>query len=481
MDIKSRTIRPFSRVPRVINLASRRVIHIPITRIAKGLFIALGIFYFAFGSVLMAPVVAQNDAEREALERRYAELEQEMEQHQAKISRLRAEGNGLQGEIDALNAKIGKINLQIKSITLSLARLEGEIQETTSEIDIAEQRMQLARRALIESLRKLYENDRQGLIVMLLRNEQFSAFFGDVNNLLEVQDTLSLTVAEITALRTELLDRNETLAFQKNDAVALKAFQDSQRAAISNVKKEKANLLDVTKGEEARYQELLKETQKTAAEIRQRIFQLVGGGELTFEEAYNIALLAQKATGIRAAMVLAILDRESRFGQNVGRCDYQDAMHPTRDLPVFLEIIADLKAAGVAPPEPIQVSCPISAHGAYGGAMGPAQFIPSTWKIYDGKISGVTGNSPASPWNNSDALVGTALYLKDAYNSQSCRTYAAEGHAAYPELSLQFLQERCAAAKYYAGGRWYRHRFFYGDPVVERANAFEEDIAILNS
>lgn len=434
-------------------------------RILVALIIIFNALYF-----LPATSLAQqpNFAEREALEKQLAELEAEIAKNEATIAEYQKQGKTLQGEISSLNSKINKLNLQIKAINLNLSKLDKEIAVTKSEISEAENKLEINKSALTRLIQKLYEDERSGLIEVLLKAPKLSDFFGNMNNILSIQDGLSLTVRKIGELRNDLVEKKENLALKREDAAALKAAQDAQKKSADLAKKDKANLLAQTKGQESKFQSILKETKKTASEIRKRIFQFFGGGEMSFEEAYQLAKLASQATGVRASFILAILDKESALGQNVGRCSYETAMHPTRDLPIFLALVAKLKEAGTAPPEPILVSCP-NRDGAYGGAMGPAQFIPSTWKLYADRIAELTGHDPASPWNNGDAIMGTALYLKDGVNA--CDNI----------YSKQTDIERCAAARYYAGGRWRTYLWGYGDRVVTKASQFQSDIDTLNS
>jgi len=410
-----------------------------------------------------------NNEERAELEAELEELEEQIGEYEDTIAEYRKQGTSLQGEINALQAKIDKINLQIRAINLSLTQLNGEISNTTSRIGQVEDDIDKSKEALSALLRKTYVEDRRGLIEVLLSNPSLSEFFGSVNDLLAVQDSLRVAVEEFAELRDELIDQKELLALEREDVVALKEYQERQRGDVALARNEKDTLLEITKGKESEYQVLLLETQKTAAEIRSRIFELIGGGEMTFEEAYDFAKFAEQATGVRAALILAVLDRESALGSNVGQCKYdknpyypdratnKTTMHPTRDIPHFLNITNELGFD----PDSTLVSCPIPSDGAYGGAMGPAQFIPSTWVLYADAVGDVTGSDPASPWRNGDAFVATGLLLKD-------------NGAGSDEL--------LAAARYYCG--WnvrYVCTNVYGRNVIDTATRFQQDINVLNS
>lgn len=427
----------------------------------KIIIVLLGLLIFVLGSV-NAPTISilaansNSQEERQQLELQLQQLEQQIVEYENQIKIYQKQGKSLKNEIDTLNAKIAKINLEIKAINLKINQLNEKINQTENQINLTQNTLNKRETALIELLKKLYVNNNQSILEIILKNPRLSDFFNDLNNIVLLQNDLRITISQIKDLKSQLEEQKIQYALAKADTETLRNYQLNQKNQTDILRQQKNNLLTITKGQESRYQSLLKKTKEEAAKIRNRLFELLGGGEMTFEQAYQYAKIASKATGVRPAFILAILDRESALGRNVGRCSYKTAMNP-KEIPIFLEIVSELNLN----PETLTVSCP-NVDGPYGGAMGPAQFIPSTWKYYKNQVSQITGNDIPSPWNNSDAFVAAALYLKDAGALNN---------------------ERQAAARYYCGSRWNRYvcTNVYAQKVLEKASQFEDDIQTITN
>lgn len=488
VDIRARTD-AFRSLPKTVNLYRQKVVILPLKTIAAAgiIFFAAYVFFFARWPLtsffVMAPTrnaifAAESDVQRKALEDQLSALESQIADYQSTVSSYKQQGKTLKSEIDRLNAKIAQINLQIKAVTLTIMQLNNNIASTQSDIHTTEGDITTTKTVISKLLQSMYESEGQNVMQILLEHPTLSDFFSNLNSIVLVQASLGTELKKVTALRDSLVDKEQSLALQKNDAEALKIYQDSQRQTVQKTKGDKDQLLTATKGQESKYQELLTQTQVTAAEIRSRIFRLLGGGELPFGEAVKIAKVAEGATGVRAALILAVLTQESSqdsvIGRNLGKCYYNDpagnlsgTVMSNKQKVSYLTLMAILGLD----PNKTPVSCPITSDGAYGGAMGPAQFMPNTWDLYKDGISQITGNRPSSPFNNADAFTATALYLKDGL--EGCKA----------SFSTIFQQENCAAAKYYAGNsyRSYMSVGRYGYRVADRATGFEADIEVLNS
>ena len=212
--------------------------------------------------------------------------------------------------------------------------------------------------------------------------------------------------------------------------------QSLQKQENEQNKKQQESYLKLT---ETQYQQQLKEkedVEKKATTIKSRIFDLIGVSKApTFGEAYEIAKYVSSITGVRAAFIMAVLTQESNLGKNVGQCYLQDTktgdgiriktgayspktMNPSRDIPIYLKLIEDINQGRnlIRDPFSTPVSCVIYYNGrpyGWGGAMGPAQFIPSTWNLgYGEKVSDITGKV-ADPWDIKDAFLASGLLLRD--------------------------------------------------------------------
>ena len=96
--------------------------------------------------------------------------------------------------------------------------------------------------------------------------------------------------------------------------------------------------------------------------------------------------------------------------------------------------------------------------------MGPAQFIPSTWNLYRGRIAKASGQNPPNPWDPRTAFIASAILMMDNGADRGTRE-----------------SERLAALRYFAGwGNAEKPAYaFYGDGVLELADKYQHQIDIL--
>ncbi len=433
------------------------------------LFFILVLFVFSFKSVA-APLNLPNlnkslnkildpevQKKKESLEAQLQQVLKEIEEYKKTISGIQKQKRSIQNDIKIVEAQIKKVELEIKAINLNIQRLNNKIAQTRDSIKKIESKINRSKEVLTAALRYYYQVRQRNVVEVFLAQMQLSDYFNNFFYLQKLQEQISKEIDNLKDLNKKLTSQKEALEKELQEQSNLLVLQKVKYAELQDLKEEKQVLLAKAATEESKYKKLLEESEKTAAQIREQIYRLAGGaGPITFGEAYNLAKIAEKYTGIRPAFLLAVLHYESRLGQNVGTCHYKDAMKPSEQ-PIFEKIVKELGLD----PNKMPVSC--KPWYGWGGAMGPAQFLPSTWMKYRDKVAQITGNNPPSPWNNLDAFVAAALYLAAA--GADARTYQAEWKA---------------AMIYFAGSNWDNPSLrFYGDDIMAIAERFQKDINIL--
>lgn len=401
----------------------------------------------------------------------YEEKSREIE---GDITRTQEEKNTLQNKIYILKNKIKSLDYQIYQGNIMIKDLDAQIKDTQLSINETNLKIEEVKRNLSNILQFQYEEDQKSFISILLAEETLTGLFDELMALetmsLKTQDLLK----DIKDLKFNLEGQKKSMDEEKGDLENVVKIQILQKQESAKTKEQQEYFLKLTEEE---YQKQLKkkqETERKVAEIRARIFELIGIPEApTFGEALELANYVESITGVRPALLLAVLKQESNIGKNVGQCYLKNpstgegvvayngkkiarVMKPTRDIQPFLSITKELGRD----PYNTLVSCPMSY--GWGGAMGPSQFIPSTWIIYRERVKQITAK-PADPWNIKDAFLAAGLYLSDYGAAQ--QTYNAEWKA---------------AMIYFSGSTNPRYSF-YGNSVMAIAKDLQKDIDTIES
>ncbi len=421
------------------------------------------------------PIVsfALTDAEQEAIWR--AELEQtekDIANWKSILDSTKANTKSLQNEAAALNAKIKQAQATIKQRNINIEQLGKQIKAKQAKILTLEERIERGHESLAQLMRKTNQIDDFSLPEVILGNSDISEFFLDVDSFQSIKRSLKDLFEEIREVKNVTEEEKKSLDEAQDKERDTKAAIEAQKKQVEKDEKEKQYLITVNKTQEKTYEQVISERQAKANEIRAKLFKLAGGASpIDFGTALTYAQAASAKTGVSPAFVLAILTQESNLGANVGKCYLTDAttgagvnitsgkvwpnlMKATRDVQPFLDITARLGFNSFK----TVVSCPIPSAGGYGGAMGPAQFIASTWKIFENRLKDSLGRD-ANPWNPEDAFLASAMYLGDL--GAKAGTYSSEIKA---------------ACKYYGSGGT---TCSYGRSVMSLKGKIQEDIDYL--
>lgn len=386
------------------------------------------------------------------------QLEASIDQYAQQIQQKESEAQNLANQISIFELQIKQSQAEIDATNLTISGLSSAIKEKERSIALEEKEIVRQNGILSQYLREAARNDAGSFLEFLLKNNKFSDFFSDLNYSSNIQSRIQETLATIKKLKDKLIQEKTDLESDKAEQEQLKRIQSKQKTVLESSKKQKQKLLDQTKGQEKTYQQLLTKAREDLDKIRNQPYELAMGFKMTFEEALSHALPASQLTGVRTAFLLAIVKIESDWGGNVGKGNWRTDMHP-RDFNAF-QIITG--ALGLNPD-----STPVSKKPSYGwgGAMGPAQFIPTTWLLYADAVANLTGRRPASPWNIEDAFTASGLML--AESGANKQTYASEVKA---------------AKIYIAGGRWSTSLTarIYSNNVMAEATRIQKNIDTLN-
>ena len=325
----------------------------------------------------------------EALEREAAELDDS-------ISATQEESRTLERQVKIFNDEIRRRELEIRRLNLAVRQSELDIQAKIASIKELTGRIAANRAALGRNVATMYEYDQENILVVLAKNETLSDFFSSLDNIRNLQAQVEQLVGELKGTKKEFETQKEELEDFRVEQLSLRSLAEVERRAVQEKKTEKDRLLKLTKGKEAVFQQLLAAKKKDIAALKTQLFYIEKTG-ISAEDALKYAELAARRAGIRTAFLLALLEVETgkqfeggviTAGTYLGTGNWKTDMYDCylrlgrrsaaeAQKNAFFAITAKL---GLDPDR-----MPVSRRPSYGwgGALGPAQFIPPTWLLFE--------------------------------------------------------------------------------------------------
>ena len=236
--------------------------------LSKKLIFSIASCITLIGAILISDlklVNAEQTAELQSLGNRTTALQQQIDANAAKIKELAIQEHDLKAKLTQINLEIDQANKEIEMTELKISELDQTISKTQKDLNYQ-------RQILKSSLRELYKQGGASDIELLLSSPTFSHFVNDQAYLQKIKDG-------ITVSATAIVHKKFELSLQRQTEKDLYAKQDAQRVVLKTRKQDYQDLLDQTKGEQAKYFEIMKSLDKEYAKADAQLSTFLGSNK----------------------------------------------------------------------------------------------------------------------------------------------------------------------------------------------------------
>ncbi len=382
------------------------------------------------------------EEEKKEIEEKEDEYNEKKEKYEKKVKKEEQKKASLQGALGAVNSSLGATKRTIDDVITDIENKESDIDRHDAQIATLNDQTLLYKSSLSDTMRRFYYASNVVSVTSVMENDGSQRFLDSTDAL----DTMRTKIVDVV----HQVEDTKQLQQQKKDE--LNALKKEKEALLAEHKQTEATLLSqsaAVKTEIIEVDTSIAQLNAKLSDVESKLSSLLGESFDT-DDIKKAAKYASKKTGVSKSFILGMLVVETNLGRFTGGCTYKKSKMGDKNEKIFKRITKDLGYNY----KKVKVSCPLSY--GIGGAMGVAQFMPTTWVGYESKISKYTGHSPADPWSLTDGVMAMAIKLaNDGATSEK--------------------GEFDAARRYYCGSRLERSACInYGNKVLYWAKNYKD-------
>lgn len=335
-------------------------------------------------------------------------LDQEKKKRHKELKNIEIQEITTKKILKNINLNIQQLNIEIANLNLSINDLKKNIEERLKIIKELEEITLKQKNILKNLIRQLYEYESSPYTEVFLAYNSISSFTRKIIEVELLQERFQESIKELKETKQRIEQEKIELEREKETKIKYKNQKENSKESLKIKQNQKKHLLEKLaqaktplEKEIIRIETELIELKAAMEKIQKYLAQWVLVGQVTWPTIFSAVNRSSQVTGVRPALLLAILQIESRFGSRLGipgkyleYCNWS-SIRGKIEAKTLEEICTSF---GYDPNKvPMSVRC----------AIGPSQFLPNTWQSYQKLYKDLN-----NPWDLNDAVLATGYYLK---------------------------------------------------------------------
>ncbi|HET8574776.1 MAG TPA: peptidoglycan DD-metalloendopeptidase family protein [Candidatus Paceibacterota bacterium] len=323
----------------------------------------MAVFFFPENARAAASTSTINDLRSQISDHNssISDLEKEIAQYQAQLDTLGQQSDSLQNAIATLNTNEKKISTSIELAQNKIAAAKLTIEQLQNEMQQQQLHIEQNKDLIAESIRELNQQDANSLVEVLLKNDNISEFWDNIDDLSHFQEGLQAGIQTLRTLQSSNQQKQVLAQSQQQQLLGYQSDLNGQKELLQNTKGQKSLLLKETQNKESQYQDLVQQKQERKKQFQAELDDL--------ESKLKVALDPSKlpAAGTTPLSWPVIGPITQRFGRTVAAQRlYVSGSHSGLDIGV--PVGTPVKAAADGIVEGVgntDLACPGASYGKF--------------------------------------------------------------------------------------------------------------------
>jgi murein DD-endopeptidase MepM/ murein hydrolase activator NlpD len=203
------------------------------------------------------------------------DLNYQAELYQKSLASKRREIASLNYQVSTINQTVTKISLEKEALELKIEEINLQVQNTQLKIQATEDSMAKQKDQMAILIRTLFQSDKENnLLAILATSDNLGDYFSQLHNLESLQNELFRGLGHLDSLKIALVREQNDLDSSKVEIKQIQEELGLKTESLENQKSVKYTLINETRGEEGKYQELLQELKAEQEQINNDIVYL---------------------------------------------------------------------------------------------------------------------------------------------------------------------------------------------------------------